>query len=247
MTLQEFFNQNKKVAIAFSGGVDSAYLLYEAKKNNAQVKAYFVKSEFQPEFELTDAKKVAAFTNSELKVISCSVLSENEICSNPDNRCYFCKKKIFSSILQVAKEDGFSVLLDGTNASDQIEERPGMKVLTEMKVLSPLRLCNLTKEQIRQRSKEAGLFTWNKDSYSCLATRIPTNTKITKEDLFRIEKGEGELFNLGFTDFRIRLFHNAARIQLKEIQFEKAMKMKNTIFEKLSAFFDGVFLDLQSR
>lgn len=247
MTLQEFFKQNNKVAIAFSGGVDSAYLLYEAKKNNAQVKAYYVKSEFQPEFELNDAKKIAALTKSELKVISCSVLSENEICSNPENRCYFCKKKIFSVILQVAIKDGFSVLLDGTNASDKIEARPGMKALTEMKVLSPFRMCNLTKEQIRQHSKEAGLFTWNKDSYSCLATRIPTNTKITQEDLFRIEKGEGELFDLGFSDFRIRLFHNAARIQLKETQFEKAMIMKNTIVEKLSVFFDGVFLDLQSR
>ena len=139
MELEEFFNQNPKVAVAFSGGVDSAFLLYAAKKYAKEVRSYYVRSQFQPRFEYEDALKLASELGVPLSVIELDVLSDSKVCANPPNRCYFCKKVIFSSIIKHASEDGFSVLLDGTNASDNASERPGMAALEELKVLSPLR------------------------------------------------------------------------------------------------------------
>ena len=149
MTLQEFFEEHPRVAIAFSGGVDSAYLLYAANKYAKEVRAYYVKSEFQPQFELDDALKLAKELNADVKVIKLSVLTNPDVCENPANRCYYCKRTIFSEITRAAQDDRFDVLLDGTNASDDIAERPGTKALAELSVLSPLRECGLTKAEIR--------------------------------------------------------------------------------------------------
>ena len=115
-----------------------------------------------------------------------------------------------------AEADGYTVLLDGTNASDQWDDRPGMKALEELGVLSPLRLCGVTKDEIRHRSREAGLFTWDKPAYACLATRVPTGTEITVELLQKVEKSEEALMKMGYKDLRIRLFSGAARVQLPE-------------------------------
>ena len=145
MTLQEFFRENPRVALAFSGGVDSAYLLYAALRNGAQVRAYYVKSAFQPQFELDDAMALAYQLQADVKILELDVLSDPQIAENPANRCYYCKKRIFSAIAKQAAEDGFPVLLDGTNASDDAQDRPGMQALKELNVLSPLRLCGLTK------------------------------------------------------------------------------------------------------
>ncbi|MBQ0070805.1 MAG: TIGR00268 family protein, partial [Spirochaetales bacterium] len=153
MDLREFFRRNPKIAVAFSGGVDSSYLLYAAKHYGAEVKGYFVKSEFQPQFELEDALAVAAYSGAEMEILTLSALSDEEVRKNPKNRCYYCKKHIFSSILEHAAADGFPVIIDGTNASDDIGDRPGSQALQEMKVLSPLRLCGLTKSDVRRLSR----------------------------------------------------------------------------------------------
>ena len=173
MTLQDFFKQNKNVALAFSGGVDSAYLLYAATAAGCDIHAYYVKSAFQPQFELEDAKSLALELGAKMTVLELDVLSDSVITDNPANRCYHCKKKIFGTILEAAKKDGYELLIDGNNASDDASDRPGMKAVQELNVHSPLRECGMTKEKIRRLSKEAGLITWNKPAYACLATRIP--------------------------------------------------------------------------
>lgn len=245
--LRDFFKDNKKVAIGFSGGVDSSYLLYAGKICDAQIQPYFVKTQFQPEFELEDAKKLAKFLDIDLKIIELNVLENEVITKNPEDRCYYCKSVIFSNLISEAKKDGFNLIVDGTNASDDIDDRPGIKALREMKVRSPLREAGLTKEEIRQFSKDANLFTWNKPSYACLATRIQTGTEIKKEDLEKVEKAEGELFNLGFSNFRIRIFHNVARLQMDNSELKKVIDNKDIILEKLKPYFSVVLLDLEGR
>lgn len=177
MTLQDFFTSHPKTAIAFSGGVDSAYLLYAAKKYAEEVRAYYVKSEFQPRFELEDAVRLAQDIGTDITVLEQSVLSVPQVAENPADRCYHCKTAIFTAVMKAADADGFSVLLDGTNASDDAQDRPGMRALRELSVRSPLRECGLTKQEIRRLSKAAGLFTWNKPAYACLATRISPERK----------------------------------------------------------------------
>lgn len=247
MDLKEFFEKNKKVALAFSGGVDSYYLLYYALKSGAQIKAYYVKSDFQPEFEFEDAKKMAEDLNADLKVIYVDVLQKEKIKENPWNRCYFCKETIFSTILREAKADGFQVLIDGTNASDSFEDRPGMKAKEELKVLSPLYMAGLTKSDVRRLSKEAGLFTWDKPSYSCLATRIKEDMEITIEDLKATEDAEDFLFGLGFKDFRVRRIESGAKLQVKAPDFEKVFKHREEILNKLQPHYGEVLLDLKER
>ncbi len=247
MELSEFFQKYPKVALAFSGGVDSAYLLYAAIKENAEVQAYYVKSSFQPQFELEDAKRLAEQLHARYKILDLDVLSDARIAKNPADRCYYCKKRIFEAILDAARQDGFSVLIDGTNASDDAGDRPGMRALRELSVHSPLRECGITKEEVRKRSKEAGLFTWNKPAYACLATRISSGTGLTERALRVTETAEAYLSSLGFTDFRIRMLDNAAKIQIPEEQFPKIFAMREKVTDELRKYYDAVLLDMEAR
>lgn len=247
MTLQEFFTEHPKAALGFSGGVDSSYLLYAGIKAGADIRPYFIKTAFQPEFELEDAKRLCAQLGAELYIIELDALTNPDVVKNPPNRCYYCKTGLFGTLQQRAKADGYTVLLDGTNASDDAGDRPGMKALTEMSVLSPLRLCGLTKAQIREFSREAGLFTWDKPAYACLATRVPTGEAITEALLVRVEGAEQVLFSLGFTDFRVRVFYDAARVQLKPAQMQQALSRRSEILENMKPYFKIVLLDLNGR
>lgn len=247
MELKEFFAAHPKIALAFSGGVDSAYLLYAAKQLGAEVRAYYVKTAFQPQFELDDAKRLVEALHADMTVLLVDNLSDTRVAANPANRCYFCKKSIFSSILHAASADGFTTLIDGTNASDDAGDRPGMQALRELKVYSPLRDCGLTKADVRRLSKEAGLFTWNKPAYACLATRIPAETPITPEDLARTEKAEDYLSSLGFTDFRVRQMGNAAKLQLPDAQLAHIVEAREQIVTTLKQWYSTVLLDLEVR
>ena len=247
MTLQEFFTEHPKAALGFSGGVDSSYLLYAGIKAGADIRPYFIKTAFQPEFELEDAKRLCAQLGAELHIIKLDALTNPDVVKNPPNRCYYCKTGLFGTLQQRAKADGYTVLLDGTNASDDAGDRPGMKALTEMSVLSPLRLCGLTKAQIREFSREAGLFTWDKPAYACLATRVPTGEAINEALLARLEGAEQVLFSLGFTDFRVRVFYDAARVQLKPAQMQQALSRRSEILENMKPYFKIVLLDLNGR
>ncbi len=247
MKLEEFFKAHPKVAVAFSGGVDSAYLLYAAARCGANVRAYYVKSDFQPQFELEDAKRLAGQLGTPVTVLRLDVLSSGPVAENPPDRCYHCKKAIFGAIIEAAARDGFTVLLDGTNASDEEGDRPGMRALRELQVLSPLRMCGLTKAHIRELSKKAGLFTWDKPAYACLATRIPTGQAITKEKLAATESAEDFLFSLGFTDFRIRMAGTAAKLQFPDGQLEKLLRRREQIVTELKKYYSDVWLDLEVR
>ena len=247
MELQEFFEQNPKAARGFSGGVDSAYLLYAAKKYGADVKPYYIKTAFQPRFEYADVRMLCDKLGVDIKVIEYDILSESIIASNPKDRCYYCKKSLFTILKNEAEKDGYNLILDGTNASDDLSDRPGAKALEELSVRSPLRECGLTKDTIRALSKEAGLFTWNKPSYSCLATRIPADIRITADDLWRIEQSESALMAMGFTDFRVRLYNGAARLQLKHEQFLKAADRREEIVTCIRPYFQTILLDMEAR
>ena len=248
MTLQEFFGAHPKAALAFSGGVDSSYLLYAARQLGADVKAYYVKTAFQPEFEYQDALRLASQLGADIQVLTLDVLACPDVTVNPKNRCYFCKQHIFGNILRQAKADGYDTVLDGTNASDRVSDRPGMKALQEMKVLSPLRLTGLTKAEIRSLSHDAGLFTWDKPSYACLATRIPTGTEITGADLARTEWAEDHLMSLGFRDLRVRqLSGDLALVQLPEAQMDTFLALRGEITRTLKTRYAGVILDMEAR
>ena len=247
MELNQFFAQNPNAALAFSGGVDSAYLLYAAKQAGANVTAYYVRTPFQPQFEYDDAVKLAQELKMPMRTIGMDVLEDPNVVANPANRCYYCKRRIFTAILEAARADGYSLILDGTNASDDASDRPGMVALRELEVRSPLRECGLTKPEIRRLSKEAGLFTHDKPAYACLATRIPTGVPITAEALQRTEAAEEYLKNLGFTDFRIRLMGSAARIQLPESQISLLLQNRQEILTNLKQSYSAVLLDLEVR
>ena len=243
MTLQNFFKQHPTVALAFSGGVDSAYLLWAARDAGADIQPYFLKTPFQPAFELEDARRLAP----NLIVLEADGLQDPTVAANPPDRCYHCKKFLFGLLKQRSMADGYPVLLDGTNASDQWDDRPGMRALEEYGVLSPLRLCGLTKDEIRARSRDAGLFTWSKPAYACLATRIPAGTPIDHETLRQVEGAEAALFGLGYTDFRVRVFHGAARIQLPRDQFPANSGQYQALYWACLPYFETVLLDLKSR
>lgn len=247
MTLREFFTEHPKAALGFSGGVDSSYLLWAAVNAGADIAPYYIQTAFQPAFELEDAKRLCEQIGVKLNVIQLDALADPRVAANPANRCYYCKVGLFGALRARAKADGYDLLLDGTNASDDAGDRPGMKALREMEVRSPLRECGLTKAMIRQESRKAGLFTWDKPAYACLATRVPTGRTITPELLRRVEGAETALFALGFTDFRVRLYDDAARLQLPEGQLAKAVEQRQAIRQALAPWFDIVLLDTQTR
>ena len=247
MDLREFFGCHPRAALAFSGGVDSAYLLWAALQNGAAVRAYYVKSAFQPAFELRDAQRLAKELGAELTVLEEDILADPAIRANPADRCYFCKRRIFERICRAAAADGFSVVMDGTNASDDAADRPGMRALRELQVVSPLREAGLTKAEIRRLSQEAGLFTWDKPAYACLATRIPAGRAITPALLETTEQAESALAAMGFRDFRVRWFEGAARLQLRAEQLPLLAEKREEVLAALRPGYGAVLLDLEVR
>ena len=245
--LRAFFEAHLRLALAFSGGVDSAYLLYAARACGCDVAPFYARSAFQPEFERRDALRLAAQLGVALYEVPLDVLAVEAVRLNTANRCYHCKQAIFTALLAAARARGYDAVMDGTNASDDAGDRPGMRALAELGVLSPLRLCGVTKAQVREYSRRAGLFTWNKPAYACLATRIPTGTPITEGDLRRVAGAEDALFDMGFSDLRVRLFHGAARLQLPGEQMAAALERRSAIRAALAPWFDAVLLDLKDR
>ena len=159
MQLSDFFEQNPRGAVAYSGGVDSSLLVWAAMKYGRDWRAYYVYSAFQPAFELEDAKQVAAQCGMPLTVIEADIFQHPEVIANPANRCYYCKHRIFAAILRQGASDGYSLVIDGTNASDDAGDRPGMKALRELEVRSPLRECGLTKGDVRALCRDCLLYT----------------------------------------------------------------------------------------
>jgi uncharacterized protein len=247
MELSLFFEEYPEVAVAFSGGVDSSYLLYAAQKYARKVCAYYVKTVFQPQFEYDDAKRITEQLGIGMVTIDADILGNSTVVSNPSDRCYYCKQTIFTAIIKRARDDGFFYVLDGTNASDDEGDRPGMRALREMKVLSPLKLCGLSKSDVRSLSKEAGLFTWDKPSYACLATRIMTGQRIDERIIKRCDDSEEYMRTLGFSDFRVRTRGEDAVIQIKGEQIPILIANRENILNKLGGMYRSVLFDLKTR
>jgi len=247
MELKTFFTENPRFAVAFSGGVDSSYLLYAAKTFGCEVKAYFVKTPFQPQFEFDDASKMAYMLSVPMAVDTIDVLNNPDVTQNPVDRCYHCKIAVFNAIVEHAARDGYTLVCDGTNASDDAGDRAGMRALDELGIRSPLRECGLTKKEIRSLSCEAGLFTHDKPSYACLATRIPTGTPITEELIAKVEQAEQALHTLGFSDFRVRYMDGNAKIQITDSQFRNIIEKRKKVVDALSPYFKDIFVDMVPR
>ena len=247
MQLNDYFQQHPQAALGLSGGVDSAYLLWAGCSAGARLRPYFVQTPFQPAFELRDAQALCRVLGVELTVIPLDVLALPAVATNPADRCYHCKKALFGALARRAAADGFSLLLDGTNASDDAGDRPGMRALQEMQVQSPLRLCGVTKEMVRQGARRAGLAVHAKPAYACLATRVPAGQPLTGSLLGRIEAAEAALFRLGFVDFRVRVYADAARIQLPADQWPRLLEQNQAVRKALAPYFEPVLLDLVPR
>ena len=246
-TLSQFFAQHPRCALAFSGGTDSAWLLYAGLQCGAELRPYYVKSQFQPDFEFRDALRLCEELGVEPAVLTLDALASEAVRANGPERCYHCKTNIMSAVLARAGADGFPILLDGTNASDAADDRPGMRALAELGVLSPLRLCGLTKPEIRRLSREAGLFTWDKPAYACLATRIRSGEAITPERLRAVEAGEEWLMRRGYSDLRLRCRGRDALLQLPAAQLARAERELPAIRAALGAYFDQIDIDPEGR
>ncbi len=239
-----------KAAVAFSGGVDSSFLLKVSSDvlGKDKVVALTARSPFTFEEELQKAKETAEKIGVEHVILDIPVLNDKTIRDNPKDRCYYCKKKIFTSFLELLESDfeGEPVLIEGTNLDDVGSYRPGRKAIEELEVRSPLMESGLDKEMIRSLSKDLGLTSWDHPSQSCLATRFPYDTVLTENELSKVEEGEAYLKKLGFQDCRLRIHGNVARIELPKSQMERLMANPSKIVRRMKSLgFTYITLDLE--
>jgi len=247
--LKENIRALGKVAVAFSGGVDSTFLLKVCidELGSDNVLALTGRSQAITEQEFLEAQALAQLLNARQILVETEELDDPNIVNNPPERCYYCKKQIFSRFLAIARENGYNFVLEGTNFSDTDDFRPGMSAIKELGVFSPLKDAGLTKDEIRELSKLMGLPTWNKPSYACLFSRFPYGEKVTTEKLKRVAQAEAILRQYGFYQLRVRSHDDLARIEVlpQEIDrfFEESFRNKITQeFKKLGFIY--VTLDL---
>jgi len=246
--LLDFIAKKGRAAVAFSGGVDSSFLSYAAYEAlGGGAVAVTIVSPMLSKRELDDAKKVARKIGIEHILVEENVIDE-KVAENPKDRCYFCKKQEFGAIIDAAKERGIDTVFDGTNIDDEYDYRPGLKALSELGVLSPLREVGLSKAEIRELSRLADIPVWNKPAFACLASRVPYGEKITEEVLLKIERGEEVLRSFGFEQFRLRAHGNIARIEVAKSERGKFFSepVLDEISQKIKALgFAFVALELE--
>ena len=235
--LQEKYNKLLNIlrstgglAVAFSGGVDSAFLVYAAHEAlGGKLLAITAVTQSYPRHEAADAAKILAKYGVKHEEITLDQLAIPGFCENGAERCYYCKYALFSEIKAEAAKHGITAVADGANTDDENDYRPGMRATAELGILSPLRSAGFSKLDIREASKELGIFTWNKPSYACLASRIPYGEEITAEKLAMVERAEQALLDMGFKEMRVRCHGNLARIEVAENDFAKAAAQRKEI------------------
>jgi uncharacterized protein len=245
--LQQMLKDLNSCVIAYSGGVDSTFLCKVAYdvlgKNSLAVTAA---SSLYPKRELDDARRYAKTIGIPHIVIQSGELGLKRFTDNPADRCYSCKKELFRRLCAIAKEHQFSAVLDGSNADDVLDYRPGGKARKELGVISPLKDVGLTKQEVRALSRSLGLPTSEKPSFACLASRFPYGVKITKERLKQVEGAEEVLFSLGITQCRVRYHETVARIEVAAADFQKILRHSRLIVKRFKTLgFPYVTLDLE--
>ena len=244
--LKGYFKELGKVAIAFSSGVDSTFLLktaHDVLGDNAI--ALTAKSPAFSSRELEDAISFCKNEKIRQLVIDIEVLRSPEFTENPPDRCYICKQLIFKKLIEVAKENGITTICEGSNIDDDKDYRPGFKAITELGIQSPLRMYHFSKKEIRDLSQKLGLNTWNKPSFACLASRFVYGETITREKLDWVEKSEQLLFEMGFKQFRVRIHGTIARIEVLPEEIPMIIEHREKIVHVLKTIgFSYVTLDL---
>jgi len=246
--LKDYLKKLKKVVIAYSGGVDSTFLLKVAsdtlgKKN---VLAVIGISPTYPEEERKSAESFCKKNGIKYIGIETDEFKNENFINNPPDRCFWCKKELFGKIEEIRKKLNFDFIIDGTNKDDESDYRPGEEAKKIYKVVSPLRECGIRKKEIRELSKKMKLPTWNKPQMACLATRIPYGEKITEERLKRIEEGERFFLSLGFKIVRFRDYKEILRIEVGEEEIKKVINLRKEIVKKLKKLgYKYITIDLE--
>jgi uncharacterized protein len=247
--LKKLISQMESVLIAYSGGVDSTFLLkVSSDVLGDRVVAATAFSETYPLEELEKAKEIAKMLGVEHVVIETKELQDDRFASNLPDRCYYCKKELFSKLKIVAERFGCKYILDGSNADDLNDFRPGMKAAEELGVRSPLKEVMLAKDEIRALSREMALPTWDKPSSACLASRIPYGTRITRESLMQIQKAEDIIRAKGVRQVRVRHHGSIARIEVLPTDFHILLSepiAAQVVREIKELGYDYVTLDIQ--
>lgn len=256
MTIKEKFDNLRKylrelgsVVVAFSSGVDSTFLLKVAHDElGDNVLAITVTSNLFPQRELEESKNFCERENIRQIILNVDELKIPDFENNPPNRCYLCKKNIFSEIKRIADEHQMFHVAEGSNMDDNGDYRPGLKAVEELQVKSPLREAKLYKEEIRTLSKELNLPTFDKPSFACLASRFVYGEKITAKKLFQVEQAEQFLIDKGFKQVRVRMHENMARIEILSDELDRLIEenLRREIVKNFKDYgFDYVTLDLQ--